>query len=48
VVADKHGGVALEPAMTVTADEIAEHGLRPLTPEEFEEEFGDLASDGEG
>ena len=49
VVSDKHGGVALEPAITVTADELfADHGLRPLTPEEFEEEFRDLPSDGEG
>ena len=49
VVSDKHGGVALEPAITVTADELfADHGLRPLTPAEFEEEFGDLPSDGEG
>ena len=49
VVSDKHGGVALEPAITMTADEIlAEHALRPLSPEEFEEEFGDLPSDGEG
>lgn len=49
VVSDKQGGVALEPAITRTADELfAEHGLRPLTDEEFEEEFGDLPSDGEG
>jgi hypothetical protein len=49
VVSDKHGGVALEPAITVTADEIfAEHGLTPLSDEEFEQEFGDLPSDGEG
>lgn len=49
VVSDKHGGVALEPAITVTADELfADHGVRPLTPKEFEEEFGDLPSDGEG
>jgi hypothetical protein len=49
VVSDKQGGVALEPAITVTADELfAEHGVRRLTPEEFEEEFGDLPSDGEG
>ena len=49
VVSDKQGGVTLEPAITVTADELfADHGLRPLTPEEFEEEFGDLKSDGEG
>jgi len=33
----------------VTADEIfAELGLTPLTPEEVEQEFGDLPSDGEG
>ena len=49
VVSDKHGGVGLEPAITMTADEIlAGHALRPLSPEEFEEEFGDLPSDGEG
>jgi hypothetical protein len=49
VVSDKHGGVALEPAITKSADEVfAERGLRPLTTEEFEEEFGDLQSDGEG
>ncbi len=49
VVSDKNGGVALEPAITKTADQIfAEHGLRPLTAEEFEEEFVDLPSDGEG
>jgi hypothetical protein len=49
VVSDKHGGVALEPAITMTVDEIhAEHGDRPLTPEEFEELFGDLPCDGEG
>jgi hypothetical protein len=49
VVPNKHGGVALEPAITMTADEIlSEHGLGPLSPEEFEEEFGELPSDGEG
>ena len=49
VVSDEQGGVTLEPAITVTADELlAEHGLRPLTPEEFDEEFGDLPSHGEG
>lgn len=33
VVSDKHGGVALEPAITKTVAEIhAEHGSRPLTP----------------
>ena len=49
VVSDKEGGVALEPAITKSMDEIfAERGARPLTPEEFEEEFGHLPSDGEG
>lgn len=49
VVSDKNGGVALEPAITKSADEVvAEHGLQPLTASEFEEEFGDLPSDGEG
>jgi hypothetical protein len=49
VVSDKDGGIALEAAITKTADELfAEHGVRRLTPEEFEEEFGDLPSDGEG
>lgn len=49
VVPDKQGGATLEPAITVTADEsLAEHGLRPLTPDEFEELFGELPSDGEG
>jgi hypothetical protein len=49
VVSDKHGGVALEPAITKTVADIhAEHGTRPLTPEEFEEHFGGLRSDGEG
>ncbi|MGA2014431.1 MAG: hypothetical protein ABSH51_28435 [Solirubrobacteraceae bacterium] len=49
VVSDKHGGVTLEPAITKTVAEIhAQHGTRPLTPEEFERHFGDLPSDGEG
>ena len=49
VVSDKEGGVALEPAITKSAAEIVdEHGLRPLSSEEFEREFGHLPSDGEG
>lgn len=49
VIPDKQGGVTLEPAITQTAAEIhAEHGGRPMTPEEFEEHFGHLPSDGEG
>jgi hypothetical protein len=49
VVSDKHGGVALEPAITKTVAEIhAEHGERQLSREEFEELFGHIPSDGEG
>ena len=49
VVSDKHGGVALEPAITKTVAEIhAEHGERRLTSEEFEELFGEIPSDEEG
>ncbi len=49
VVSDKHGGVALEPAITKTVAEIREEqGGRALTSEEFEELFGELPSDGEG
>lgn len=49
VVANKAGGVALEPPVTKTAADLrAERGARPLTPEEFEELFGELPSDGEG
>lgn len=49
VIPDKAGGVALEPAITKTVDEIhAEHGGRTLTGAEFHEQFGHLPSDGEG
>jgi hypothetical protein len=49
VVSDKHGGFALEPAITKTVAEIhAEHGERQLSREEFEELFGHIPSDGEG
>ena len=49
VVSDKHGGVALEPAITKTVAELhAEHGERQLSREEFEELFGHIPSDGEG
>jgi hypothetical protein len=49
VVPDKHGGVTLEAAITVFADELHRRaGTQPLTDEEFEEHFGDLPSDGEG
>jgi hypothetical protein len=49
VVPDKQGGATLEPAITMTVDEIlAAHGARPRTAEEFEELFGDLPCDEEG
>lgn len=49
VVPDTDGGVALEPAITKTIDELhAERGCRPLTTGEFDEYFGDLPTDGEG
>lgn len=49
VVPDKAGGVTLEPAISVSAEELHERGgTRPATQEEFEELFGDLPSDGEG
>lgn len=49
VVPNKAGGVALESPVTKTAADLrAERGARPVTPEEFEELFGDLPSDGEG
>jgi hypothetical protein len=49
VVPDQQGGVTLEAAITLSADEIiARTGGRRATPEEFEEWFGDIPSDGEG
>ena len=49
VVSDKAGGVALEPAITKTVDEIhAELGGRRMTTDEFDELFGHMPSDGEG
>ena len=49
VVSDKEGGVTLEPAITVSSDEIiARTGGRRATPEEFQAWFGDIPSDGEG
>ncbi len=49
VVSDKAGGVALEPAITVFADELhARHGTRPATEAEIDEFFGDIPRDGEG
>lgn len=49
VVSDKAGGVALEPAITIFADELhARAGTRPVTQEEFDDLFGDIPSDDEG
>lgn len=49
VVPDKAGGVTLEPAITVFADELHErHRTRPINPKEFDELFGHLPSDAEG
>lgn len=46
---DGQGGATLEPAITMSVEEIhAAHGERALTSEEFEAYFGDLPSDGEG
>ena len=49
VVPDKQGGATLEPAITMSVEEIlAAQGERALTSEEFEAYLGDLLSDGEG
>lgn len=46
VVPDKQDGLTLEPAITVTVDELRRrHGTRPLTAEEFERFFGDVPRD---
>ncbi len=46
VVSDHQGGLTLEPAITVFAEELhRRHGTRPLTAEEFERSFGDLPRD---
>ena len=41
------GRVVLRPDLSVKAI-LARHGERELTPEEFEEHFGELQTDGEG
>lgn len=49
VVPDKHGGLTLEPAITVSADELrARHGERAATEQEIDELFDLLPPDGEG
>jgi hypothetical protein len=49
VVEDRHpdGRVLLRPDLSVKAM-LARHGERKLTPEEFEQHFGRLPTDGEG
>jgi hypothetical protein len=43
-VSDKAGGVTLEPAITKTVGQLrAERGSRALTPEEFDEFFGEIS-----
>jgi hypothetical protein len=49
VVPDRHGGLTLEPAITVAADELdRRHGTRPATPEEIDRQLDLLPGDGEG
>lgn len=49
VVPDQEGGVTLEPAITLSVDEIHKlSGGRQATPAEIEGFFGDIPSDGEG
>ena len=49
VVSDGEGGVTLEPAITVSADEIIRKtGGRRATPEEARAWLGEIPSDGEG
>jgi hypothetical protein len=49
VVEDRRpdGRVVLRPDLSVRAM-LARHGERKLTPDEFEQHFGDLPTDGEG
>jgi hypothetical protein len=49
VVADRHGGLTLEPAITVSAAELdRRHGTRPATQEEIDSQLDLLPGDGEG
>jgi hypothetical protein len=49
VVPDRQGGLTLEPAITVTADELDQrHGTRPATQEEIDSQLDLLPGDGEG
>lgn len=49
IVSDKGGGVTLEPVITKTVDSLlTERGARALRADEFDQQFGQLPSDGEG
>lgn len=49
LVPDKHGGLALEPAVTTTVSELdRRYRTRPATQEEIEAQLGRLPRDGEG
>lgn len=49
VVSDKHGGLTLEPAVSVSVDELhRRHGERAATQEEIDEQFDLLPPDEEG
>jgi hypothetical protein len=49
VVSDQQGAVTLEPAITLSVDEIHRlAGGRRATAAEIEDFFGDIPSDGEG
>ena len=49
VVPDRQGGLTLEPAITVSADELdRRHGTRPATQEEIDSQLDLLPGDGEG
>lgn len=49
VVPDRQGGLTLELAITVTADELdGRHGTRPATQEEIDSQLELLPGDGEG
>ncbi len=49
VVSDKAGGVALEPAITIFADELdRRYGTRPATQEEIDSQLALLPADEEG
>lgn len=48
VVADRMGGVTIEPPITPMAEIEAAHGTRPASAEDFERMAAEMSSDGEG